>query len=51
MDIKSDRLCFVIMPYAKEFKNQWKVAIQPAIQECGLTAWRGDEDRLGKYYN
>lgn len=40
-------LCFMMMPFSKEFKNQWGLAIRPAIEEAGLTAWRGDEDKLG----
>ena len=48
MDINNiDNMCFVIMPFAKEFKNQWKASIEPAIEECKLVPWRGDEDRLG----
>jgi hypothetical protein len=46
-DQLKQRLSFVLMPFSREFKNQWEMAIKPAIEEVGLTAWKGDEVRLG----
>lgn len=43
---KSD-MCFVLMPFSMEFKNQWELAFVPAIKESGLNPWRGDEEELG----
>lgn len=47
MAVMSGNMCFVLMPFAPEFKNQWELAFRPAIEEAGLAPWRGDEDRLG----
>jgi len=40
-------MCFVLMPFKKEFKNQWELAFTPAIEECDLYPWRGDDKTLG----
>ena len=40
-------LCFALMPFSKEFKNQWDVAIEPAIIDAGLKPWIGYEEKLG----
>ena len=40
-------MCFVIMPFAKEFKNQWELAFIPAIEQANLVPWRGDDNSLG----
>jgi len=40
-------MCFVLMPFALEFKNQWELAFTPAIKEADLLPWRGDEESLG----
>jgi hypothetical protein len=40
-------LCFVLMPFSSEFKNQWDVALKPAIIAAGLSPYRGDEESLG----
>jgi len=39
--------CFVLIPFAATFKNQWELAIKPAIQDAGLMASRGDDEGLG----
>ena len=46
LDNKND-FCFVIMPFKKEFNNQWEFALSPAIEDAGLTPYRGDEESLG----
>src|SRR5262245_55014828 len=38
--------CFVIMPFAVDFKNQWELAIAPAITDAGLVPLRGDDVSL-----
>nr|VFK31897.1 MAG: Tetratricopeptide repeat-containing protein [Candidatus Kentron sp. MB] len=40
-------MCFVLMPFQPNFKNQWELAIEPAIREAGLAPWRGDDEHLG----
>lgn len=35
------------MPFSDDFKNQWDLAFVPAIQDAGLTPYRGDEKSLG----
>lgn len=35
--------CVVLMPSAKEFTNQWKLAVKPAIEEAGLQPLKADE--------
>jgi hypothetical protein len=55
MDLKS--LCFVDMPFGKkkdpasgveiDFDQVYEKAIKPAIQDAGLEALRGDEERTG----
>ncbi|VFN04567.1 MAG: hypothetical protein BECKG1743D_GA0114223_110424 [Candidatus Kentron sp. G] len=40
-------MCFVLMPFQPDFKNQWELAIDPAIREAGLASWRGDDEHLG----
>jgi hypothetical protein len=40
-------LCFVLMPFSREFKNQWDVALKAAISDAGLRPYRGDEESLG----
>nr|VFK23082.1 MAG: hypothetical protein BECKLPF1236B_GA0070989_13392 [Candidatus Kentron sp. LPFa] len=40
-------MCFVLMPFQPDFKNQWELAIDPAIREAGLAPWRGDDEHLG----
>jgi tetratricopeptide (TPR) repeat protein len=40
------RQCFVIIPFAVEFKNQWELAVMPAIQDAGLVPVRGDDSSL-----
>jgi len=42
-----EKLCFVLMPFSKEFKNQWELAFKPAIEEAGMSPWRGDDKALG----
>ncbi|WP_020586618.1 tetratricopeptide repeat protein [Desulfobacter curvatus] len=42
-----NNLCFVIMPFSTEFKNQWELAYVPAIKEADLIPYRGDEEALG----
>jgi hypothetical protein len=39
--------CFVLMPFAPEFKNQWELAFIPAIESVNLRPFRGDEEALG----
>ncbi|MGI0016188.1 MAG: hypothetical protein ACREBU_22440, partial [Nitrososphaera sp.] len=39
--------CFVLMPFSLEFKNQWDVALKPAIIVAGLRPYRGDDESLG----
>ena len=41
------KTCFVLMPFSKEFNNQWELAFIPAIESAGLKPWRGDEESLG----
>ena len=38
--------CFVIMPFAVDFKNQWELAVAPAIVDAGLVPLRGDDSSL-----
>jgi tetratricopeptide (TPR) repeat protein len=47
-EMQSDRqrTCFVIIPFAVEFKNQWELAIAPAIQDAGVMPVRGDDFSL-----
>jgi len=40
-------MCFVLMPFHSDFDNQWKLVIEPAIREAGLSPWRGDDEHLG----
>ena len=40
-------ICFVLMPFSSEFKNQWELAFIPAIESVNLTPFRGDEETLG----
>jgi len=50
-------LCFVDMPFGQkpdlksgvvvDFDQIYNEAIKPAIEECGLEALRGDEERTG----
>ena len=40
------RTCFVVMPFAVEFKNQWELAVAPAIADAGLVPVRGDDSSL-----
>jgi hypothetical protein len=50
-------LCFVDMPFGQksdlksgvlvDFDQIYNEAIKPAIEECGLDALRGDEERTG----
>nr|VFJ77517.1 MAG: Tetratricopeptide repeat-containing protein [Candidatus Kentron sp. FW] len=40
-------MCFVLMPFQPNFKNQWEHAIVPAIREADLAPWRGDDEHLG----
>lgn len=42
-----EKMCFVLMPFSKNFKNQWELAFKPAIKDAGLRPWRGDEKTLG----
>lgn len=46
MNITESGFCFVIMPFAREFKNQWELAIEPCIKNLGLRPWRGDDESL-----
>lgn len=43
---KPQGLCVVLMPFSKEFLNQWELAVKPAIQVAGLEACRADESPL-----
>lgn len=45
--IHQNNTCFVLMPFSKELKNQWELAISPAISEAGLIPSRGDDEDLG----
>jgi len=44
MTVHERKTCFVLMPFKKEFNNQWKLAFKPAIESAGLRPWRGDEE-------
>ena len=46
-ELHKKRMCFVLMPFSKEFKNQWELAFIPAIEDANLKPWRGDEKSLG----
>ena len=40
-------MCFVLMPFSSEFKNQWELAFIPAIESLKLQPYRGDDISLG----
>lgn len=44
---QNQRMCFVLMPFSEQFKNQWELAFVPAIEDSGLVAFRGDAPILG----
>jgi tetratricopeptide (TPR) repeat protein len=39
--------CFVVRPFEPSLRNMWELAIKPAVEEAGLEAWDGQEERLG----
>jgi tetratricopeptide (TPR) repeat protein len=39
--------CFVLMPFARRFDNEWNLVFAPAIRETGFVPWRGDDEQLG----
>lgn len=41
------RACFVAIPFERKFQNAWDLAIAPAIRDCGLIPWRGDNKEFG----
>lgn len=40
-------MCFVLMPFSSEFKNQWELAFIPAIESLKLQPYRSDDQTLG----
>lgn len=40
---KSQGRCVVLMPFSTKFRNQWGLAVKPAIEAAGLEAFRADE--------
>lgn len=40
---RDDRLCFVVMPFAQQFRPVYDYAIAPAVTAAGLTCRRGDD--------
>ncbi len=47
--IKMDpKLCFVAMPFAKEFTDVYESAIEPAVKECGYECLRIDRKPTNK---
>jgi len=41
--IVKTKFAFVCMPFAQQFDDSYKFAIQPAVQECGFKCLRADE--------
>ncbi len=35
--------CVILMPFAEEFTNQWKLAVRPAVEAAGMEPLRADE--------
>jgi hypothetical protein len=35
------------MPFSSQFRNQWRLAIKPAIENAGLSPRRADDEELG----
>jgi hypothetical protein len=39
--------CFVMMPFDPKFKNEWDFVLKPAVEQAGLSPYRGDDEGLG----